>query len=139
MREESSWRSSLHCNGIKQTGPPAGFEEGAFQEVSDGNRRFCGLLLNGGKGGVRCDTMGIAQNAKLLQPVLGVTVAAFRLVTLIDVIHLFPDLDLLMDGSRSEDELDVGGGQAVDIRPAEVDGDFDSVGRAAGLCPPASG
>ncbi|MCG5513625.1 hypothetical protein [Ectothiorhodospira shaposhnikovii] len=87
MQRQRSWRGSLLCNSIKQTDPLAAFEEGLFQEVAVGNRRFCGLLLNGGKGGVRCDAVGIAQNTKLLQPVLGVTVAAFLLVTLIDAIR----------------------------------------------------
>lgn len=58
MRGQRSWCCSLRCNGIKQTGPLAAFEEGAFQEVTVDNRRFCGLLLNGGKKGVPCATVG---------------------------------------------------------------------------------
>ena len=97
------------------------FEEGHFQKVAVVNRCFGSLLLNSSKRGFRRNIKDIAKNANLLQPILGVTVAAFRLVALVNAVNVFPCPNLLMKGSRAESEMNVVRFQVIDVCFIEVD------------------
>ena len=93
----------------------------AKEEVEARAHELLKKVRLGGKENSRIDAMSITENTNLLQPVLGVITATLGLVAFIDAVNLAPCLDFFVNGSRAEGQLNIGGGQPINIRRLEGD------------------